>query len=158
MKKFKVIAMEESLADSIRHTMKDEFGNALISVITNGTGPCRQCLQPFERGKDERILFAYQPIKSKSPYTEVGPVYIHTHHCKSYADENEFPAAIKNDRKNFPLTLRCYNHEERMIYAELVGERNPEEVIEQLFERPEIEFLHARNSEYGCFIAKIERP
>jgi len=157
MKKFKVVPIEDPLAMAVRLNAKDEFGNTLVSVITNGKGPCRQCLQPFVPGKDERILFAYQPIKSKNPYAEVGPVYIHTHSCTSYSNVHVFPDEIKSDRKNFPLTLRCYNDEEKMVHAELVGDRDVDEVIDRLFENLKIEFIHARNAEYGCFIAKIER-
>ena len=157
MNKFKIIPIEEKVAEAIRHGETDEFGNTLPTVITNGTGPCRFCLQPFTPGKDERILFSYQPNKAHNPYTERGPVYIHAHACKPYDNVHEFPSAMKNDRKNFPLTIRCYDDEDRMTRAVLVGDKDVDEVINKLFENPAIKTLHARNAEYGCFIAKIER-
>jgi hypothetical protein len=126
-------------------------------TISTGAGPCRQCLKPFDIGKESRILFAYQPVKAKHAYAQVGPVYIHSNECHSYPDIHEFPREIKYNRKDFPITLRCYDNAERMIHAELVGDRQIEDVIEKLFENPQISFLHTRNAEYGCFIAKIER-
>jgi hypothetical protein len=45
-----------------------------------------------------------------------------------------------------------------MVFAELVGDRDVDEMIERIFsERDDVEFLHARNAEAGCFICKIER-
>ncbi|MGH7453588.1 MAG: DUF1203 domain-containing protein [bacterium] len=44
-----------------------------------------------------------------------------------------------------------------MSHAEMVGERNVDDVIQNLFVNNDIEYIHARNAEYGCFIAQIER-
>ena len=104
-----------------------------------------------------RILFSYSPNESDHPYNEIGPVYIHEDECAAYDELDRFPSEVKNDRVNFPLTLRCYDKERRMIHAELVGERDVEELIEKLFADRDIEFIHARNAAYGCFITRIER-
>jgi hypothetical protein len=59
---------------------------------------------------------------------------------------------------NFPLTLIGYSVDQRMVFAELVGDRDVDEMISRIFdERTDVEYLHARNAEAGCFICKIER-
>ena len=157
MSTFKVLPLASELAATIRHGGHDEFGNALVSVVAKGKGPCRHCLHPFDVGNENRILFSYKPFHAHQAYVEVGPVFIHAHECAPFADENKFPAAIKSDLEAFPLTLRCYDTDERMLHAELVGKRNVDEVIHTLFEDPQIDFIYARNAEYGCYIAKVVR-
>jgi len=45
-----------------------------------------------------------------------------------------------------------------MVHTQLVGNDDVEELIEKIFdENYEVEWLHARNAEAGCFICKIER-
>jgi hypothetical protein len=45
-----------------------------------------------------------------------------------------------------------------MVFSELVGDQDVDEMIARVFDQePEVEFLHARNAEAGCFICKIER-
>lgn len=39
----------------------------------------------------------------------------------------------------------------------LVGNQKVEEVIDSLFQQPDISFIHVRNAEAKCFISRIER-
>jgi len=56
------------------------------------------------------------------------------------------------------LTLIGYTKRQMMTFTQLVGDDDVDLLIPKLFEeRPEIEYLHARNAEAGCFICKIER-
>ena len=44
-----------------------------------------------------------------------------------------------------------------MIAGEIAGGREPETVIEKLFENPEIEFIQVRSADRGCYTFRIER-
>ena len=45
-----------------------------------------------------------------------------------------------------------------MEFTQLVGDNDVDELIPIIFdEHAEVEYLHARNAEAGCFICKIER-
>lgn len=157
MSNFKVSSLPESVSKLIREKLVDGQGHQLAATPAGqGAGPCRSCLKRFVP-TDTRILFSYNPDESNNPYNEIGPIFIHEDVCIPYSDPQVFPPEIKNDKKNFPLTLRCYDNERRMVHAELLGERNVEDLIESLFNNSDIEYIHARNAEPGCFIAKIER-
>jgi hypothetical protein len=77
---------------------------------------------------------------------------------EAYNDIYRFPPEIKANKKSFPLSLIGYNKDQMMVYTQLVGNDDVEELIEKIFdENDEVEWLHARNAEAGCFICKIER-
>ena len=152
---FKVFPIPAAVAHRIRKARVDDFGHNLsISVATeNDTGPCRSCLTVFEPGEG-RILFSYAPNDYNHPYNEVGPIYIHEKDCQPYTDHESFPPQLRTRR---PIAMRCYAEDGTMVDGELVGERPIEEVIKELFDNPEVRYLHARTASVGCYIARIER-
>ena len=155
MSNFRVFPLPNSVAVRIRESRLDDFGHRLsVSVATeNDTGPCRSCLTVFVPGEG-RLLFSYAPNQYDHPYNEVGPVYIHEQECRPYSDHKYFPHELRRRR---PLALRCYAGDGLMIGGELVGDRAVEQVIESLFEKSEVKYLHARTASVGCYIARIER-
>lgn len=131
-----------------------QFSNLAVT----GKGPCRVSLQPFVVGEDTRLLFSHSPFSINNAFNQPGPIFIHKNEVEPYNDIHRFPPAIKADKKSFPLSLIGYNKDQNMIFTRLVGEDDVDILIQQIFdERAEIEYLHARNSEAGCFICKIER-
>jgi len=158
MSNFKVLSIPSAVAQKIREKMVDNLGHELSVTVAGDTGygPCRSCLKQFRPG-EKRILFSYSPNDRNHPYNEIGPIFIHAEACPPYEQRDKFPPEIKNGRLPIPLALRGYNNEGRMIGAALVGEREVEEVIAALFENRETSCIHARNAEFGCFIAHIER-
>ena len=45
-----------------------------------------------------------------------------------------------------------------MVYTKLVGDLDVDTLISEIFEKhPEVDYLHARNADAGCYICKIER-
>ena len=156
MSKFSVFPIPDKVVRRIREERVDDFGHRLsLSVATeNDTGPCRSCLTVFVPGEG-RLLFSYAPNPCDHPYNEVGPIYIHEKECLPYTEAEMFPPQL---RTRAPLTLRCYAGDGNMVGGKLVGDRPVEAVIEQLFEDPEVKYLHARTASVGCFIARIERP
>jgi len=159
MSNFKVLPIPSAVAQTIREKMVDHVGHELSVTVAGDTGygPCRSCLKQFRPG-EKRILFSYSPNDGNHPYNETGPIYIHAEACPSYEQRDKFPPEIKNGRLPIPLALRGYNNDEgRMIDVALVGEREVEKAIAALFENPETSCIHARNAEFGCFIAHLER-
>src|SRR5688572_30210304 len=158
MNKFKIVPLRKKYVQAILAAGKDDFGNEVIEEVANGYGPCRLNLKPFTPGKDKRILFGHSPFAISNAFNQPGPVFITPDDVEEYKDIYQFPIEIKNDKVHFPLTLIGYSNEQKMNYTKLVGDRDVDEMIERIFERhPEVEFLHARNAEAGCFICKIER-
>lgn len=155
---FKIVPVKKEYAMMIRSTMRDDFGRPVIEQIAAGFGPCRVSLKPFVPGKDRRLLLSYSPFSIDNAFNQPGPIFIHNNEVEEYGDVNRFPPEIKTDKANFPLSLIGYDNNQMMVFTKLVGDSDIDELIEKIFdERPEVEYLHARNSEAGCFICKIER-
>ena len=155
MTNFRVLPIPDSVARRIRETQVDEFGHEVsVSLATeNDSGPCGSCLKVFVPG-EARLLFSYAPNPCDHPYNEIGPIYIHENECFPYADHESFPRELRTRR---PLALRCYAGDSVMVAGELVGDRPVEEIIGNLFQNPEVKYLHACTATVGCYIARIER-
>jgi hypothetical protein len=83
---------------------------------------------------------------------------VNTGEIDEYADVHRFPPEIKADKRNFPLSLIGYNSKQEMVFSELVGDQDVDAMIDRVFaNEPNVEYLHARNAQAGCFICKIER-
>lgn len=158
MTNFRIVPVDAAWAARVRETKQDDFGHPLEAVLATGRGPCRLSLRPFEVGLDTRILASYSPFTQTTPYAETGPIYICAEAVGPYQDVHRFPPEIKADKANFPLSLLGYSITERMVYTEQVGNQDIDQRIEHVFNtRPEVAFLHVRNSEACCFICKVER-
>lgn len=158
MKKFKIVPLSKEYAATIRSTGKDAFGHTIIEQIATGAGPCRVSLKPFEKGKDKRLLISHSPFDIDNAFNQPGPIFIHKEEVEEYADIYRFPPEIKADKKSFPLSLIGYSKEQMMVFTQLVGDDDVDELIPEIFEQhPGVEYLHARNAEASCYICKIER-
>ena len=158
MNNFRIVPMFEKYAKQIRSNGIDEFGNPVIKQIASGLGPCRVSLKPFKKNVETRLLFCHSPFAINNAFNQPGPVFIQADDVAAYEDIYNFPAEIKADKVNFPLTLIGYNSAQLMVFIQLVGEADVDLLINEIFENhPEIEFLHARNAEACCYICKIER-
>jgi hypothetical protein len=68
-----------------------------------------------------------------------------------------FPPEIKANKESFPLTLIGYTKEQMMVLTQLVGDEDIDLLIIKIFEeRPDIEYLHARNAEACCLFIKLK--
>jgi hypothetical protein len=158
MSKFKIVPVSRESVARIRETRIDDYGYEVMEEVAKGRGPCRISLQPFNPGTDKRLLFSHSPFTVDNPYNQPGPVFINAADVEEYSDIYRFPPAIKADPVSFPITLIGYNNQQRMVCTELVGDRDVDELIGQLFsERPDIAYLHARNAKACCYICTIER-
>lgn len=158
MSKFKIVPLSEEYAATIRQLQSDDFGHSVIEQVAAGKGPCRVSLKPFVKGKDIRLLFSHSPFAIDNAYNQPGPVFINKEPVKAYDDIHRFPPEIKADKKSFPLSLIGYSNNQMMVFTQLVGDNDVDELIGTIFDNhSEVSYLHARNAQAGCFICKIER-
>lgn len=158
MNKFKIVPIPKTYAAKIRSTRTDDFGIKVTEQVAAGLGPCRVSLRPFEKGIEKGLLFKHSPFEIDNAFNQPGPVFIRSDEVEEYQDIYHFPSEIKANKKSFPLSLIGYDAEQQMIFTQLVGDRDVDELINDVFDQnARIEYLHARNAEAGCYICKIER-
>ncbi len=143
----------DAIAREVRATLRaPEYGHPAHREVARGYGPCRQCLRTFAIDSDERILFTYQPFREAGSLPAPGPVFIHARPCERYDDPTLPP-----DFKALPLVFEAYRNGSRLVRQERAGADAPEALLQALFERDGADYVHIRNGEAGCFMARVDR-
>jgi hypothetical protein len=151
--KYRVVPISSAVAASVRQTMKSPFGDLPAwPSVANGYGPCRSCLKTFRQGEEERIYITYNPFNGISDLPLPGPVFIHAEECEEYA-QNEFPA----DLLEIPMIFEGYGQHSRLVASEPVDTNRLDEQISEMLVLPDVDLIHVRNGEAGCFITKIRQ-
>ncbi len=153
MNAYRVIAIPEKVSHKVRTLLKAPgYGHPAHVEVATGYGPCRACLRKFKEGEEERVLFTYDPFHGLDSYPSPGPVFIHREECSRYDDEG-FPPELRD----LPLTLEAYGPERWIVARERVVDGEVEAAIGRLLAHEKVGYLHVRNTEAGCYIARVER-
>jgi uncharacterized protein DUF1203 len=150
---YRIHGIPESIAAHARESMTSpQYGHPAHVEVATGYGPCRLCLETFETGAEERLLFTYQPFIDPAALPAPGPVFIHRSGCERY-DGAELPEALRP----LPLALEGYGAEGIALVQRRVGASSFEAALDAVFDHPEVQYAHLRNAEAGCFIARVDR-
>ena len=150
---YRVVAISEEMSNEVRRTMTSPFGKLPAwSSVANGYGPCRSCLKTFRQGEEERIYITYNPFQGVSDLPLPGPVFIHTERCEEHSS-GKFPTHLLE----IPMLFEGFGEHSRLVRTEPVDSERLDEQIGEILDAEGVEFIHLRNAEAGCFIAKIER-
>jgi hypothetical protein len=151
---FRFQGIPDAVAAEVRATMRaPEYGHPAHRDLAQGYGPCRLCLRTFAIGKEERILFTYQPFREPGSLPAPGPVFIHAEPCARY----DAPA-LPPDLSVLPLVFEAYGKGGYLLAQQRVGVNASEDALAELFERSGADYVHVRNGEVGCYIARVTRP
>lgn len=150
---FRIFAIEDSIADAVRETLKSpQYGHPAHVEPATGYGPCRSCLRQFQTG-EQRILFTYNPFAGLDKYPSPGPVFIHAEPCRAFDAISEWPAELRS----LPLTLEAYGPDRHIVARARPEPHSLETSTQDLLQTPGTKYIHVRNTEAGCYIARIER-
>src|SRR5687768_5305283 len=148
---FRIVPISKEYVARKRAAGLDDLGNELSEQVAAGYGPCRVSLKPFVPGVDRRILISHSPSEVANAFKQPRPVFLEAAEIDEYRGVYRLPPESEAGRINFPLTLIGYSVDQRMVFAELVGDRDGDEMIERVLrDRADIGYLHARNAGAGC--------
>ncbi|MGB9123615.1 MAG: DUF1203 domain-containing protein, partial [Candidatus Angelobacter sp.] len=126
---FRVLPIDSEIAEQVRSTLKSpQYGHPAHVETAAGYGPCRACLKQFRTGKEDRILFTYNPFEDLDNYPSPGPVFIHAQSCPNYSEPGRFPEELKS----LPLTLEAYGENRWIIARERPSANEIEGTVERL--------------------------
>lgn len=152
MRHYRVVALATETADEVRRTLRAPgYGHPAHIETATGSGPCRLCLQTFRMGEEERVLFTFNPFPAAADLPSPGPVFVHRAPCSRYESDG-FPPGLLG----LPLTLEGYDDAGAAQVRLRVG-ADPESAVAAALSHPRVAYAHIRNTEAGCFIARIER-
>ena len=149
---FHVVPLASEIADAARRVANaGAADHALITVDSPESSPCRHCLRWAQPG-ERVILFPYAAIPPGHPYSETGPMFVHANECPRYSAINEYPAHFRDGR-----VFRAYDSNYNIIDAQAADGREPEAVIQELFQNPDAAFVDVRSVTRGCFRFRVQR-
>ena len=129
----------------------DPYDPALMQPAT-GFGPCRLCLRTFRGGEEMRTLFTYDSYAGVAEFPQPGPVYIHADDCDRFEGDG-FPP----DLRALELTFEGVAAGPRVVALERTHGDEVDNVIEHLLALSDVDYVNVRNTEAGCFVARIAR-
>jgi uncharacterized protein DUF1203 len=151
---FQLIPIPVHIVQKVRETLlSPDYGHPAHVEIASGYGPCRFCLRTFVEGQENRILFTYNPFRDLDSYPSPGPIFIHERPCRPFSPGTEFPEELRR----IPLVLEGFGENRVLIAEDRFRDGKLEQRAQQILSDPRIKYVHLRNGEAGCFIARIER-
>ena len=151
---FRVIAMPQDIATAVRAARTSPFGAHPTHVeVAQGYGPCRVCLHTFAVGAERRILLTYDPFVGLESLPLPGPVWIHEGACEPHAEH----AGVPEDMRRHALTLNAYGRGRRLAAVAYVENGDVETEVERLLSRTDVDYIHVRDTQAGCYDFRIER-
>jgi Protein of unknown function (DUF1203) len=152
-KGFAARGLPQEVAAYVREHGRDPvWGHAAVTELAAGFGPCRLCLRTFRAGEELRMLFTHDTYAGVAEHPQPGPVYIHADGCQPY-DGTGFPP----DLLALELTFEGVAPGPRVLALERTHGEGVEAAIGRLLAVPEVDYVNVRNTEAGCFVARVER-
>ncbi|WP_227010522.1 DUF1203 domain-containing protein [Pelagibius marinus] len=150
------VALDSDLVQTWRRGAPDANGQAPERMTSDGGGnPCRHCLDDIA-GDAPMLVLAHRPFPGPQPYAEVGPIFVHAEDCPRYGETAGKPGIFV---RREVILMRGYGHDDRIVYGS--GKVIPTTEIEsraaELFEDPEIAYIHLRSASNNCFQCRLER-
>ena len=128
------------------------YGHPVHRELARGTGPCRACLSTFVVGKDERLLFTFNPFSGSAHLAHPGPVFIHVNECQS-ARSDAYPQGLRG----LPVVVEVHYTDGTTSAPRALTDGNEARMLASLLDSAAADCLHLRHAEAGCFIARVDR-
>ena len=155
MSELHINAIDPRRLELIRSAGKDEHGNDFVVRPAEGWEPLRCCLRDARAGESVALV-SYSPFTMRSPWTEVGPVFVHGEAC----DRDQPPTELPADMRTGPRVLRTYFDDESLDYDDITFVPEGEDVepaLRDLLARPQVAAVHVRASLSQCFLYEVRR-
>ncbi len=154
MPAYRVLAIPERTAEKVRTTRRSPgYGHPVHAEVAMGYGPCRLCLRDFAIGVERRLLFTLDPFHGLEPLPLPGPVFIHETECDRHPEHGGFP----KDLLAHDLMLTAYGRGRLHRAEERATGGQIEAAIERLLARADVDYLHVRDTQAGCYDLRVER-
>jgi hypothetical protein len=114
--------------------------------------PDRIELRDAEPGESVLLLnYTHQP--ADTPYRASHAIFVREGASTAYDDIDTVP----NLMRIRVLSLRGFDANHMMVFADLTDGRDMETVIKKCFADPVVAYIHAHYAKHGCYAARIDR-
>jgi hypothetical protein len=115
--------------------------------------PCRVSLRDSEPGEVSILLHHPHHVAPSSPYRASGPIFVR----EGAGETASFVNHVPEQQLKRLLSVRAYDTTGIMVDAEIAEGTELEALIERMFRRDDVAFLHAHNAKRGCYSCRIDR-
>lgn len=113
--------------------------------------PCRVTLKDAAIG-EELILLHHVSHDVATPYRSAYAVYV-----SRSDDAPDYRDVLPPVMQGRPLGLRGFDAAGMLRGARLAAPGEADAGIRDLFDNPDIAYIHAHNAAHGCFVARVDR-
>ena len=114
--------------------------------------PCRVSLQDAGEG-EQLLLLPYEHHVANTPYRASGPIYVRETAQQALPEVGEIPELLRRR----VLSLRAYDAQGMMVWAEVLPSMEVKQGIERLFAIPRTAYLHIHYAQPGCYACRVDR-
>jgi len=129
-----------------------EAGAQRLEVDANPGFPCRISLGEAAVGETV-ILLNYEHLAVASPYRSRHAIFVREKAQPHVPIPGQIPESIRLRL----LSVRAFDAEGMMVYADVVHGRDLESALISILENPKVDFVHLHNAKPGCFAARVDR-
>ena len=115
--------------------------------------PCRVSLRDAAPGEVSILLNHTHLAAPASPDRAGGPIFVREGVTETASFINHVPA----QQRTRLLSVRAYDDAGIMVDAEVAEGTELEQLIDRMFRRDDVAFLHAHNARRGCYSCRIDR-
>jgi hypothetical protein len=152
--RLRVHALDPERLDAVRAAGSDDHGNPFTAFAASGEGEPLRCCLRLARAEEQIALISWAPFDHVSPWTEVGPVYVHAARC----DGPDAPGELPDELRTGPRLLRTYRADDSMNYEHntLVQEgQDLQPVLDGLLALADVATVHVRTVLPQCFLYAV---
>ncbi|RMA64800.1 DUF1203 domain-containing protein [Ulvibacter antarcticus] len=152
---FQISALDDTIFHAffkLNDTELEKIGGKRMIVDENPGYPCRVSLEDAEIG-EKIILIPFEHHKTQSPYQAKGPIFIREGIKTKTLKKNEIPKMLDHRL----LSFRGYDKNGFMKSAITEKGNETKQIIEKIFQKKEIQYIHIHNSSPGCYNCQVTR-
>jgi hypothetical protein len=123
-------------------------------VVADASGgyPCRVSLQDASEG-EHLLLLPYDHHRVSTPYRASGPVYVREAATQALPSIDAVPELLRRR----VLSLRAYDAQSMMVWADVLPGTDVEQGIARLFAVERAAYIHIHYAQPGCYACRVER-
>ncbi|MBS0199150.1 MAG: DUF1203 domain-containing protein [Proteobacteria bacterium] len=126
----------------------------VVRCHVDGPGfPERVELRDLQLG-ETALLVNHEHLAVDTPYRSRHAIYVREGATQAAEFHNEIPGMLLRRKM---LSLRAFDGSGMMVDADLCAGDAIEALIERMFARENVAYLHAHSASHGCYLAVIER-
>ena len=150
------VAIPTETARAWQNGGPDAYGKKPERQIADDGGyQCRHCLTIIPPG-EAMLLVAHRPFDALDAYAETGPIFVCEKHCEGFGRQENVPETLTASPD---YLVKAYGSNDRIIYGtgRVVAADEMAARAQELFDDPNVAYLHVRSSRNNCYQARIVR-